>query len=128
MWTWVVGLFLVAHGLVHVAVWAAPVAKDQPFDPHHSWALEGAGVSTATVDSAARVMSIVSAVAFVVGGIALLAGVEVWRPITVVASVLGLAMAVVWFHPWFTVDVLINAGLLLGLTVWEWPTTAMVGV
>ena len=33
------GLFLVAHGLVHLAVWPAPPKEDAPFDPGHSWLL-----------------------------------------------------------------------------------------
>jgi hypothetical protein len=32
------GLFLIAHGLVHLAVWL-PEPKDAPFDPGHSWLL-----------------------------------------------------------------------------------------
>ena len=57
--------------------------------------------------------------AFVVGGVMLMTSIDLWRPVTIAASVLGLAMSVVWFHPWFIVDVAINAGLLIALTGWE---------
>jgi hypothetical protein len=28
---WLFGLFLVAHGLVHMAIWMAPATRDAPF-------------------------------------------------------------------------------------------------
>ena len=119
MWRWLIGLFLIAHGLVHVAVWAVPKTEVQSFDPYRSWALEGAGMPAASVHRLATTMAWVAAVAFVVGGMALMLRVDLWLPVTIGASVLGLAMSVVWFHPWFIVDMAINAGLLIALTRWD---------
>jgi hypothetical protein len=119
MWRYLIGLFLIAHGLLHVAVWAIPKSEVQSFDPHHSWALEGAGMRASSVHRLAMTMAWVAAVAFVVGGAMLMTSIDLWRPVTIAASVLGLAMSVVWFHPWFIVDVAINAGLLIALTGWD---------
>jgi hypothetical protein len=116
MWRWGIGLFLVAHGLVHLAVWATPAAKSQRFDPSHSWALQGAGMSATSVRSLSTTLAWVAATLFVLGGLGLIVGADAWRPVTIAGSVLGLTMAVVWFHPWFVVDVAINAGLLYALT------------
>jgi hypothetical protein len=33
------GLFVIAHGLVTFAIWTAPVAEKAPFNPSHSWVL-----------------------------------------------------------------------------------------
>jgi hypothetical protein len=34
-WAIVIGLFLLEHGLIHVATYAPPTAADAPFDPGH---------------------------------------------------------------------------------------------
>jgi hypothetical protein len=36
------GLFVVAHGLVTFGIWAAPVTERAPFNPSHSWLLGNA--------------------------------------------------------------------------------------
>jgi hypothetical protein len=36
------GLFVVAHGLVTFGIWAAPVTDKAPFNPSHSWLLGNA--------------------------------------------------------------------------------------
>jgi hypothetical protein len=36
MLRWLGGLFLVFHGLIHVAIWVPRLPKDAPFDAHHS--------------------------------------------------------------------------------------------
>ena len=127
MWKWLIGLFLVAHGLVHLAVWTMPQKADAPFDARHSWALQGGGVSADGARAAAIALAIVAATIFVVAGASLLMGFAAWRPITVVGSVAGLVVAVLFFNPWLSLDVAINAGLLLGVTVWAWPSTDLVG-
>jgi len=40
-WTIGIGLVLLGHGLIHVAIYA-PTAADAPFDPGHSWLASGA--------------------------------------------------------------------------------------
>jgi hypothetical protein len=41
MWRLLFIGFLIAHGLVHLAIWLMPKPPDQkaPFDPGHSWLL-----------------------------------------------------------------------------------------
>ena len=41
MWRLLFIGFLIAHGLVHLAIWLLPRPSDQeaPFDPDHSWLL-----------------------------------------------------------------------------------------
>lgn len=36
--TWLAGLFLLAHGLVHLGIWCTPFDPVKaPFNPRHSW-------------------------------------------------------------------------------------------
>jgi len=39
MWRVVFIVFLIAHGAVHLAMWAMPAPPDAPFDAAHSWLL-----------------------------------------------------------------------------------------
>ena len=41
MWRFVFIGFLIAHGVIHAAIWALPKPAGQqaPFDPAHSWVL-----------------------------------------------------------------------------------------
>jgi len=44
MWRLILGLFLIAHSLIHAAEWLAPLPQDDgdvPFDPKRSWLMSG---------------------------------------------------------------------------------------
>lgn len=45
MWRFLFIAFLIAHGGIHVAIWATPKPNDQeaPFDASHSWLLGNEG-------------------------------------------------------------------------------------
>ena len=43
---WLFGLFLVAHGLIHVAIWLTPASSDAPFDVRHSPLFGDLGVAS----------------------------------------------------------------------------------
>jgi len=76
---WLAGLFLVAHGLVHVAIWVPPAQKDAPFDAQHS-------PMFGDVRGAAIALALVAGTAFVVSGICYLAGQDWWAPVAAVAG------------------------------------------
>lgn len=119
MWEYVFAAFLVAHGLVHLAVWLAPATDDAPFRADHSWVL-GSGdtphrVSVAFAAGAAAV--------FVASGIALLVGATVWVPLAATAAAIGLTVSLLFFNPWLIVDVGINAGMLYALLATDWADT-----
>jgi hypothetical protein len=71
-----VGGFLIAHGLVHLAVWATPMDESASFYPSHSWLLGSAkGLSV--------VIAALATVILVSGGVALFAHAGVWRPLVI---------------------------------------------
>jgi hypothetical protein len=53
------GLFVVAHGLVTLGIWTAPVTEKAPFNPSHSWLLGDARTLAIT-------LAVVAAITFVV--------------------------------------------------------------
>jgi hypothetical protein len=116
-----IGGFLVAHGLVHLAVWLAPRAADAKGpDPSHSWlfgSAKGFGVAVAAT----------VAVILVAGGIALFAHAGAWRPITVVGLAGSLLLDIIYFSPWFSFISVVNGAFLFGLVWANWPPQARVG-
>ena len=126
------GLFLAAHGLVHLPIWLpqafgvrAAADPNAPFDPGYSWLLQPLG------EDAVRWLSIglavVAAVAFVGAGAGLLAHQAWWRPLTVVAAGVSLTLVLVYFTPWLSAAVGINVALIIALVAAHWPSPTLVG-
>ena len=74
-----VGVFVIAHGLVTFGIWAAPVAEKAPFNPSHSWLLG----DTRTL---AIALAVLAAIAFVVTGGGFLAQQDWWAAAAVAAG------------------------------------------
>jgi hypothetical protein len=118
-----IGGFLVAHGLVHLAVWTTPRPSGEaaaPFDPSNSWLIGSS-------KGLAMVLAIVAAVVLVTGGVSLFAEAEVWRSLTVVGLGLSLVLNVLYFNPWFGFISAVNAAFLAALVWAQWPSERLVG-
>ena len=126
MWRWLIALFLVLHGLVHAAVWAAPVDDDAPFDPKQSWLLDGLGLGGGT-----RMLSVLLALAATVGfvavGIGLLAQQGWWRPLAVATAAASLGLILLYFNPWLSVGLAIEVAVLAAVLWADWPSEEFVG-
>ncbi|HEU0213619.1 MAG TPA: hypothetical protein VFR13_06025 [Jiangellaceae bacterium] len=120
-WTLVIGMFLIAHGLVHVAMYAPPAASDAPFDPARSW------VFGRRLHRLALVLATITALVLVLAGIGLLAHQDWWQAATVVGASASLVFLVLFFHPWLSLGVAINVAMIWVLTQTEWPTSDMLG-
>jgi hypothetical protein len=118
-WTLVIGLFLIAHGLVHLAMYAPPAASDAPFDPARSW------VFRRRLRPLAFVLAMIAAAILVVAGIGLLAHQDWWQAVTVVGASASLAVLVLFFHPWLSLGVAIDVAMIWVLTQTAWPTSDM---
>jgi hypothetical protein len=122
MWRFAFVAFMIAHGGVHAAIWITPKPKDgsAPFDPSHSWIL---GDHRAL----AVVVALVAGALLVTAGIGLWAHAEWWRLVAVGGLGVSFALMVVFFHPWFLFIQVVNAGLIVTLVLYHWPTKVMVG-
>jgi hypothetical protein len=110
--TWLAGLFLMAHGLIHAALWCTPFDPAKaPFDPRHSWLAARLGA-----DGPARPLSVILAlsatVLFLVAGAAVLAGAGWAGAAAVTAAALSLLLTALVFHPWLSINALINAAII----------------
>lgn len=100
------GLFLIAHGLVHLAVWIAPPPPDAPFDSHHSWLLGDAG-------GPSRMLAAAACALFVVAGIVVLAGAGLGAALAVAGAAVSLALVLLTFNRWFVFAIAINAAVVV---------------
>jgi hypothetical protein len=115
------GLFLIAHGLIHVGVWATPRGGAAPFDPSHSWALAAAGGSQGAMRTTSIVLAAIAALAFVAAGGAVLANGQAWKLLTLVGAIVSLIATVLFFNPWLSLAVVIDVLLAADVLVWQWP-------
>ncbi|HET6861049.1 MAG TPA: hypothetical protein VFH94_28625 [Streptomyces sp.] len=122
MTVFLVTAFLILHGLLHLCVWATPVRSDKPppFDPGHSWVLTAAHVSAAPARVAVLLLAWFTTLVYVLAGAGVAAGAQ-WGPAAaVVAAMSGLVLKVIWFHPWLTFGVLLDAGVIAAVGS-AWP-------
>jgi hypothetical protein len=100
------GLFLVAHGLVHIAVWLAPARPDAPFDSHRSWLLGDARTLS-------RSLAVATSLLFVVAGILVLASAASGAGVAVGGAAASLVLVLLTFHPWFIAAIAINVAIIV---------------
>jgi hypothetical protein len=107
------GLFLVAHGLVHLAVWLPPFDPEKsPFDPRHSW-LFARGDADERGRSVAVGLAWVCAAMFVVAGIGVLADLAWGGGLAIAGAAVSLLLTVGWFHRWLAFNVVINVAIIV---------------
>jgi hypothetical protein len=87
------GLFLVAHGLVHLAIWLPAPKEDAPFDPGHSWLL-------GDVRRRARALAVAAGTLLALAGILMLAGAGAGGGLAVLGAAVSVALIGLTFHPW----------------------------
>jgi hypothetical protein len=122
-WTIGIGVILLAHGLIHVAIYAPPTAADAPFDPRHSWLVGGPRQARPFL----LTFAYASAAAFAIAGIGLFAHQDWWQPAAIVAAALSLLLLVLFFNPWLTIGVAINVAVILVLVQTDWPSAGSLG-
>jgi hypothetical protein len=112
-----VAAFLVAHGLVHLAIYAIPPdpTKPAPFDPSRSWVLASRGVAVDAMRTASIALAGITAAAYTIAGVALVIDAP-WGGVAALAATAGVTLKTLWFHPWLIVGVAIDLAVLVALT------------
>lgn len=102
------GLFVVAHGLVTIAIWSPnpkTAAADMPMDTGHSWLLGDArGLALA--------LAVIAGLTMVAGGVAYLADQSWWTVMGIAGGGLSLLLFALFFTPWWAAGIAISAGLV----------------
>ncbi len=99
------GLFLVAHGLVHLAVWVAPPPPDAPFDSRRSWLLGDAS-------SLSQTLAIAACAVFVLAGVLVIAAADLGATLALAGAVTSLVLVLLTFNRWFVFAVAINVAII----------------
>lgn len=124
MGTTLVVAFLVAHGLVHAAIWLpATEAPDPgaPFAPDHSAVLAAAHVAQRAARVIAAALALGSGAAYVLTGLGVGLSAGWTAAMAVVAAGLGLLLKLTFFNRWLllgiALDVVVLSSALLGRPV-----------
>ncbi len=115
---------LIAHGLLHLAIYATPVNPDKPvpFDPGHSWAFGGGRGAATSTRSASVALACAVAAAYRTAGWMVAIDSADWAAVVGLAVVLGLFLKAFWFHPWLTFGVALDIAIAVA-AVLGWPAS-----
>ena len=107
--------FLIAHGLVHVAIWAPRYDPDKAsFDPARSWLIGDRRLL-------ARVLAFSATAVLIVAGISLWADAGWWRSTAVVGLVVSTVLLLLFFYRWYVFILAVNIALIVGIGSLDWP-------
>jgi hypothetical protein len=133
----IITLFLIAHGLVHTGLAAAPNPNDPDAKPgsfftssERSWLLPKLGLNPAAVQWIGIILVALATLGFVLAGLGIfgVAGLsEVWRTVAVFSASVSLLLLVLFWHLWLIVGVLIDIGILIALLWANWPSVELIG-
>ena len=136
MFSTLFALFLIAHGLVHAGLAAAPNPNDPDAKPgafftsiSRSWLLPQLGLNATVVQWIGIILVALATLDFVLAGLGVF-GVSgltaVWRTVAVVSAGVSLLLLVPFWHAWLVVGILIDTGILIALLWAKWPSEELI--
>jgi hypothetical protein len=118
---WLLIVFLIAHGLVHVAIWAPRYDPEKaPFDASHSWLI-------GDQRPLAQVLAFAAAALLVLAWIALWSQGGWWRPTAVLGLSVSTVLLLLYITPWYLFILPVNIALIFGIAFMDWPAKTTVG-
>jgi hypothetical protein len=130
-------LFLMAHGLVHAGLAAAPNPDGPTSKPgafftavDRSWLLPQLGLTEPAVHWIGITLVALSTLGFVLAGLGIfgVAGLStIWQTVAVISAIFSLLLLILFWHPWLPVGVLINIVTLVVLPFTNWPVAGLIG-
>lgn len=130
MTRWLLGVLLLAHGLVHLGL--APRADralrehDSLLAVRRSWLLSR-HLRPATVRDTASALLLGAITGFVVAGVGLIGQYGWWRPTAVVAAITSLVLLLLYWRADLAVGAALSATVLATVLWGLWPSTSPAG-
>ena len=122
--TAVLAVFLVVHGLLHLAVWLPHPSPEPdrppPFEPDHSDVLTAVHAPPRTAHLLATGLALGAACFYVSAGGLLAFGVTFAALLAVAAAIVGIVLKVLFFHRWLIIGLLLDVGVLT-VVFTGWP-------
>ena len=122
------GLFLIAHALIH-AGYLSPApprtagGPEWPFDMGRSWVVTSAGVPSDLVRTIGAILVVATVILFVGSGLATMEFVvprDWWPSLVTSGAIASVLLLVIFLHPWLVLGLLIDAALLYAVLVAGW--------
>ena len=111
---WIAGLFVIAHGLVHLAIWLPKPDEKAPFDVGHS---PGAGdvrkLASVRLAAYLSVENTYLTTFQALGGLGLIGDASWWTPVTVTGALVSAALLLLTFNRWWLIGLGINAAIIV---------------
>jgi hypothetical protein len=108
---WLAGLFLVAHGVLHLVIWIVPTPPDAPFDAHHS-PLFG------NIRGVSIVLAVLCGIVLVAAGVGVLAHWNWWPQAAIGGAAGSIVLLLLTFTPWWLLALAID----IVIVVLSWRT------
>ena len=123
----ILAVFLIAHGLVHAGLTAAPNPADPDTKPgafftaaERSWLLPRLGFSPPMVKWTGILLVALATLGFVLAGLGIF-GVPglsaVWWAVAAASAGVSLLLLILFWHPWLLVGMLIDVGIIVGILI-----------
>lgn len=110
MTRFLLGAFVVAHGLVTIGIWSPnprTVEPTPPMDTSHSWLLGDAR-------AVALALAIAAGIVIAIAGIGFLAHQDWWTVAAIAGGGLSLILFALFFTPWWLAGIAISTALVVG--------------
>ena len=132
MWGIALVLFLIVHASVGVLMFAGRPQKAAASWPiSKSWLFGSIGVSEAGQRNLATVLMAGAALLLVGGALGIVgvpAIVSIWPSLVVGGAIVSALTLVLYFSPWWLGGIAINAGLIVAILIFKWPTNEALGI
>ncbi len=131
-----IGIFLIAHGLVHSGLAAAPIPNDPSSKPgafftaptRSRW-LSRIGMSEASIRIVGLTLVGLATLIFLLTGLGVfgIPGLQaIWQTLAIVAAIFSLLLLGLFWHSWLVVGVILDLGILVSSFLALWPDASMV--
>ena len=132
LWGVALMLFLIAHALVGVLMFAGSPQQPTPSWPSSkSWLFNSMGVSESGQRMFAVALMAIAALMLIGGALGILGIpliVDMWHWLIVAGAIVSAFTLVLYFSPWWLGGIAINVGLIVAIMVLKWPTSESLGI
>ena len=118
-----IGLFLIAHGLVHPILALSPAPESDSAEVGGFWASSWLLGDGSTIKTIIYIGSALACVLLVLAGLSLMDWIipqTWWNTLGIMSAAISLLVLIIFWHNWFVIGVAINIVLLVLLLIVKW--------
>lgn len=104
------GILIMAHGLIHLAIWLPSPKADAPMQKGRSWLLGDVRALSLALSLA---LAVVCGPVLIAGGVGYLASAAWWPVVVVAGAAVSAVLMAVTFTPWWLAALAIDVALIV---------------